>query len=83
MSLQQERRFGKIFIEDFIICNESPEVLKRLFSHLIIVRAEQLYLRRGIEYCAICAEFDPLGEAEKVPEYEVIIHPEKVEFLRK
>lgn len=55
------------------LIEEHPEEAMRLLSGLLIIRAEQLYWNKCIEYTAFCKDFDLVDEGEMPPDYHAVI----------
>jgi hypothetical protein len=76
-----KERYGRFFIPSSIIDDpNNRHILRLLFSKIIVVRAEFLYCRMGIEYQAISEEFDEIEEYSETPIYNVKYDNEKNEL---
>ena len=68
---KNDRRIGKFYIScEFIEYN--PEVVRKIMSKMIVVRAEVLWNRAAVEYHAICDLFDHVGIGCDAPEYKIV-----------
>ncbi len=63
---------GRFVIESRVI-EELPGLARQILAGLIVVRAEQMFHRNGIEYVAIGPDFLPVARGEEVPRYDVIV----------
>ena len=69
------KRYGKFSIcTDFIV--NDPEMVKKIFSNIIIVRAECNYINKTIDYEGISDLFDEIDQGEMIPEYRIIFNKE-------
>lgn len=63
---------GKFTITRDLILQGDNRALLKLFSHMIIVRAEYLFMRDAIEYEALSPLFRVVDETEVQPNYVII-----------
>ena len=65
---------------------EDPEkraYLFKLFSYMIVLRAEALLYREAIEYAAISPLFEPVRQGEMIPEYDILIDQGQIHAVKK
>lgn len=65
-------RFGKFLIADDLVRGK-PELALFVLEKVAIVRAEQMFHMRAIEYVGLCEAFDVLSEGECVPLYSAVV----------
>ena len=66
------QRFGRFRVHENQI-HETPEVIARALSGMLITRAEQLFAEASIEYTAMSPLFDQCAWGQEIPWYEVFI----------
>jgi len=64
----KNRRIGKVTVSTGLIDN-SPEVVKLMFSKFIPIRAEMIWHMGWVEYIGISDLFEEIKEGDAVPEY--------------
>jgi hypothetical protein len=64
----EKMRRGKFKIP-YRMIDQSPDMLRALMSHMIVVRAESLYFNNEVEYHAISPLFDVIELGQMVPQY--------------
>lgn len=77
MNCVEENRLGKIEVYDMFFTHETDETLKKMFEDLIIIRAEQLFHKRSIEYIAYSKKFRICEPDHEPPRYNMICSREK------
>jgi hypothetical protein len=77
-----DRRIGKFYISTELI-EFNPEIVKKIMSRMIVVRAELLYHTFSIEYHAISSLFEPVNIGECTPEYTLIYNDNDVLEVRR
>ena len=65
-------RVGTFFVPGDLIDKE-PLAVMQFLNGMVILRAESLYQKKGIEYVARCAQFDPIPPFETAPHYSATI----------
>lgn len=71
VSHQDNMRVGSFILHEGVI-DEHPEDVKRLMGTMIILRAEQMFHVKGIQYIAQCDQFDATEPGRfRLPEYKV------------
>lgn len=73
---------GKFSIDTYAIEHDPKQVMK-IMSHMIVVRAEHLYMSKRIEYIAISDLFDSLNVGEQIPDYIIELHHGEVPVARR
>ncbi len=66
------RRVGKFFIDSQVM-EDNPELVLQIMAECIVLRAERMFYRDGVEYVACSRRFRPLPMGEIVPEYRWVI----------
>ncbi len=81
--IADNERIGKFAIDTSYIEDSSKrECLYKLFSYMIVLRAECLLYRNAIEYVAISPLFDPRKRGEIIPIYEIIFEDAQFDLER-
>ncbi len=81
--IADNERIGKFEIDtEYIENSDKRERLYKLFSYMIVLRAESLLYRNAIEYVAISPLFEarPLGEV--TPEYTIIFDQGRIHAIK-
>lgn len=65
----KDRRIGRFFIDAYVI-DRDPQGARAILKDVIVVRAEQMWNRNGVEYVGICDAFEVNDPMHMVPEYE-------------
>lgn len=66
----KDRRMGR-FKVDIAVINDSPEIVRRLMSDCIILKAEYSFTGHNVEYLALCDDFLEVPEGVTAPEYDI------------
>jgi hypothetical protein len=70
----KKRRIGKFLLNNmFFHTEEGIALVQRIMGKCVITRAEQLFHSDGIEYVALCDEFDEITETWSVPHYSISV----------
>lgn len=77
-----EGRVGKFILPDHVMVTTPYEVLLRVMSNFLVVRAEMLYAQRGIEYTAYSSLFELVDRGERIPEYLMFIDTDSDDLLQ-
>lgn len=64
------RHLGKFMICDIDNCMREAKVV---LARVVVVRAEMIYAKDGIEYTAISDDFDAIDEGDIIPEYRPLL----------
>ena len=78
----KEHRYGRFTINRRYI-DDTPHIVAKLMSQLIILRGECLYATDGIKYIAISPHFDAVDPGNMIPEYIITTNttnPKKITF---
>jgi hypothetical protein len=67
-----ERRYGRFRIDADMIA-DYPEVVMKLMTNMIVLRAEYLVYCNGIEYIAYCPDFEPVQQGYEIKRYSVVV----------
>jgi len=65
-------RRGKFSINRDLLRDSNNENLLKLFAHMIIVRAEYMFVKDTVEYEAMSPLFREIEIHESAPQYEII-----------
>jgi hypothetical protein len=72
-SAMKRKRFGRFFLSIRFIEDMPDKVVAMFFRlEIIVVRAEMLYDRNGIEYIGISPHFEEIDASFVTPEYEIL-----------
>jgi len=72
-ALIKENRIG-VFLASVDLLRALPDdLLRRVFSHFMIVRAEALFDNASIRYCAYSPLFAQVEEKDEPPSYEITV----------
>lgn len=75
-------KIGSFIITNSLIEDESShEILMKLMGRMIIVRAEQIFARDGIEYTAISDYFDELENGDHAKRYIFEISKDQIKAV--
>lgn len=66
-------RYGKFCI-DLDLIHREPDLVAKIMAQCIVVRAENMFCRRSIEYQALSPKFEKLPMGERLPSYEVLFN---------
>lgn len=64
-----KKRTGVFFVSQELL-EQKPDLVQRIMSNCIVVRAEYLFTTAGIEYVAISNEFEEIKEGESAKLYD-------------
>lgn len=67
---QPQRPIGRFIIGNVTFAHDWRS-LQPLFAKIVVVRAESLYHMNGIEYLALCDEFEPVDIGQMPPFYDI------------
>ena len=73
-----DNKIGRFSIDSNFVSLEDKEILREIFSKVIVVRCECLDYDHRYEYYAFSDCFDKRNVGEVIPEYQVIIKKEIV-----
>lgn len=80
--LEKEHRVGKFAIDINLLMTFTFDALEKIFSKVIIVKAEKLITEpakvAGIVYIGFSPFFDKLEKTDLIPSYEAIISRKKI-----
>ena len=70
------------------LIDDEPDMVRRVLSGCIVVRAETIYHTKEIAYVAIAEHFEDVPTGCQVPEYDILISKgengeDKIQFLKK
>lgn len=66
----EQRRYGRFFVSERTLL-VAPKAIVQALTGMIVLRAEHVWCRDGIEYHACSAQFEPAPEGEAPLEYDV------------
>ncbi len=69
-----ENRVGAFLVRTDVLRVLPDDLLRSVFSHFLIVRAEALFYSASIRYCAYSPLFAPVEEQDEPPIYEIIVN---------
>ena len=72
-----QKRLGRIKYSVEVIATAQTEMLKAIFSKLVPVKLEFDFPDQAFDMVAYSSAFEPVGEVEQIPEYQVQITPVK------
>jgi hypothetical protein len=81
MSVFHDRRLGKFRVSTKFI-NTVPEILKMIFSEIIVLQATNDFIIECVDYIGVCNKFRELSLNEVIPEYRIDIHQEVVDDVK-
>jgi regulation of enolase protein 1 (concanavalin A-like superfamily) len=64
-----KRRLGQFFIPTHLVTYQ-PEQALAILRGVVVVRAEQMFFRAGIEYMGVSDHFSEVPEGETAPYYD-------------
>lgn len=82
MNIYDENRAGKFFVDRVYFIEHADELMS-FMSGILIVKAEMLFHRDGVEYVGYSDRFKPLGQGIEVLNYRLLVKhlgENKVEF---
>lgn len=62
---------------------ESPDLVKKIMSQMLIVRAEDMFVSSRIEYVAYSHLFDEVDQGSVAPHYEILVSASRIKAQRK
>ena len=71
MKHKNSKRYGKFFLSREMII-KYPNTIKKIMGECIILRAENMWCKEGIEYEALSDWFDEVEEGFIIPRYDII-----------
>lgn len=69
-----ENRVGVFRVRTDVLRILPDDLLRRIFSHFLIIRAEALFYSASIRYCAYSHLFAPVEAQNEPPIYEIIVN---------
>lgn len=68
-----KQQIGKFLIVGSLL-DKNLDLVQKILSRVVVVRAEYIYHHGGIEYIAISNEFEEIAEFGTLPTYKVNVH---------
>lgn len=71
----RNRRIGRFVVSNHLLHRLDIDDLKRLMEGFVVLGATQRFDLNGIEYTALCTDFEDVEEGQTIPLYDI-----KVEY---